>query len=350
MREVTEGDALGMPRAYHVVSALLLFWSGESDLAAQYRTLRLASCLYALLTVAATWAGMRVAFGERVANGSVALLVLHPQFLLVSTAVNPDVLVNLSGAVLWWQGARVIRGPSRLAAFSLALAAAVAGALTKRVGLPLLAMACLLAAIALVSTWRASWGERRVRVLLAASGVAAIGGASVLLLRAEWTTAMRYGAKALYDVELPSRAERSIVAFSRSLVESAWLNAGWLTLPAPRWWYKVAMGVSGLAAFAPLVLLVPGRLRRDRAAVALAFAFVVIQLASVYVTYYRGGFGAQGRYLFPVIGPFFALVWLVGAAWPPRHVARITTIVLLAAVVCLDAVSWAQVIIPGFGR
>jgi hypothetical protein len=77
---------------------------------------------------------------------------------------------------------------------------------------------------------------------------------------------------------------------------------------------------------------------------------VAVQLAAIYGTYYRAGYQAQGRYMFSVIGPFLALVWMGAVQWAPPRWARGPAALLLAAAVWLDARAWVEVIIPGFAR
>ncbi len=371
---------LVMPRAYYVGSAWWLRLVGVDTLMAQYWTLRVLSALLGIATAAAIWAGCRRAFGRPVANGTLALLAFHPQFALVSTAVNPDVVVNLAGALVWWQAARAIRGPARIGAVALAVVAAAAGALSKRLGLPLLIMAALVAVAVVLIVRR---GEMRTGLAHSRRLVVAVLGVSVglaVLFVAEWSQVFRYAADLLGGgdpVSMPSAPSFEI--FTRNLGQSAWLNAGWLTVPAQAGWYRVAFWVSALALGAlPLLPGTPGlkgpalhqanlkgpalhqanapalhQVRHDRAArwlIALAVAFVVVQTSSVYAGYFRAGYAAQGRYLFPVIGPFLALVWIGATWWTPRRWRRCVWGVLVAVMVLLDFWAWTMVIVPGFAR
>ncbi len=358
---------LVMPRAYHVTSARLLRWAGLDDVMAAYWTLRAVSALLGLLTAAAIWAGCRIAFGRHVASGALALVALHPQFALVSTAVNPDVLVNLSGAVLWWQAAHAVSGPARVTGVALAVVAATVGALSKRVGLPLLGMAALVAVAAVLGARRGDRPSRMAhswRLAMVATALAAVLGG---LLLAEWTQVFRYAADLFGGDDLFSIASTaSFSTFTRNLVQSAWLNAGWLTVPAPATWYQVAFAVSTLALGALPVLFVsatPGPKpwrsedhdaealdRSARWLLALAAAFVAIQAVSVYAGYYRAGYAAQGRYLFPVIGPFFLLVWIGATHWVPAGWRPLARASLLAVMIALDFWAWTRVIVPGFSR
>lgn len=357
---------LVMPRAYYVGSAWWLRLLGVETVMAQYWTLRAVSALLGLATAAAIWAGCRRGFGEPVANGTLALVALHPQFALVSTAVNPDVVVNLAGALVWWQAARAIRGPARVSAVALAVVAAAAGALSKRLGLPLLIMAALVAVAVVLLVRR---GDVRAGPAHSGRLVVAVLSVSVslaVLFLAEWSQVFRYAADLFGGGDPVSMSSApSFEVFTRNLGQSAWLNAGWLTVPAQAGWYRVAFWASAPALLAlPLLVLPlpPGRhgtardrepCPRDRPArwlIALAVAFVVVQTVSVYAGYFRAGYAAQGRYLFPVIGPFLALVWIGATWWTPRRWRRPVGCVLVAVMVLLDFWAWTMVVIPGFAR
>jgi hypothetical protein len=348
--DLTQSSALQHPRLYHVFSAALLRGLGIDDLMAQYRALRLVSVLLALCGAAAVWAGTRRAFGGAVAAGALALLVLHPQFAVVSTAVNPEALVNLAGAVVWWQGARAVRGPRRAMALVAVVSAAVIGALSKRAGFPLLAVATAVAAVSLAAAWRASrWNP--VRPLLLALLIAGLGAVVAFVLLPDWSRAVRYGVEILELQPLASVEDPHFLRdFSRNFFQSAWLNAGWLTLPAPPDWYVVAAAVTGLAPLGALCGLSRRLGAGERTMVAVAAVFVAVQLAAIYGTYFRAGYPAQGRYLFPAIGPLLVLIWLGAVHWPKGRVRRAAAVVLLTTAVWLDARAWTEVIVPGFSR
>jgi hypothetical protein len=108
--EVVDAD-FGLPgggMAYFLGSATLLHFLSIDDLLAQLLTLRVVSAVCGVLTLLAAWSGSRRLLGTTIAGGVVALIALHPQFLLVSTAANPDSLVNLCGALAWYFSARCL--------------------------------------------------------------------------------------------------------------------------------------------------------------------------------------------------------------------------------------------------
>ncbi len=52
--------------------------------------------------------------------------------------------------------------------------------------------------------------------------------------------------------------------------------------------------------------------------------------------------------LFPVIGPFMALVWVGMHAWWPRQYWAYVSIGVVAFFVVFDAVGWGHVILPAY--
>ncbi len=79
--------------------------------------------LWASLTVWCIWAGTRFLFGEHVALGTALVTAVHRQFVLMSTAVNAAVVVNLCAAVMWWWAARM-----RVEGFSVSGSVVLVGA------------------------------------------------------------------------------------------------------------------------------------------------------------------------------------------------------------------------------
>ena len=128
------------PPIYYLLGAAGLKLTRPDGLIAQYYVLRGLALVLAVLTIVCIWAGTRRLFGTRVAAGATLLTALHPQFVLMSTAVNPDVLVNLCGAVVWWQSARLLTGRSGTVSMAVIACATVTALLTKRLAVPILLM------------------------------------------------------------------------------------------------------------------------------------------------------------------------------------------------------------------
>src|SRR5688572_11920333 len=103
------GGYMSQPLYYSLASAVLRL-SRPSTVEAAYYHLRGFSVVLAGLTLAFGWAGTRLLFGAEIAVGAAAIAALHPQFLLAAICVNADALLNVWGAVVWWQAARVVAG------------------------------------------------------------------------------------------------------------------------------------------------------------------------------------------------------------------------------------------------
>ena len=73
-----------------------------------------------------------------------------------------------------------------------------------------------------------------------------------------------------------------------------------------------------------------------------------IQLAGIYGGLFLKGFSGQGRFLFPVMGPFMVLVWIGIHSWWPQRAWPFVSTALLSIVFVLDIVSWLGVLVPAY--
>ena len=168
--------------AYYASGAVVLRVAPAMSVDAEYEVLRLLSVTLAVATLLCAWAGTRLLFGDSVAAAVIALAALHPQFLLSALTVNPDALINLCGAIVWWQGARVYAGVGHPIGALLAVAtAAVVAALSKRNGIPLIIVAVGISAIA-AYRWYAGAPPRQRRWLLGAAAFGIVASGIALLL------------------------------------------------------------------------------------------------------------------------------------------------------------------------
>ena len=183
------------PTLYYVTAAWVLRALDVTSLLGQLYVLRWISALLGIATLWCGWAGTRRLFGVQLADLTVLLLSVLPQFALVSTGVSPGPLVNLCGAVLWWQTAVLFTGDRSVRTVALVWLAALVGLLTKRAGIPLGVMAAGVTVLAFVRSW---WtGTFKVRGLVVASAamfVLAVGVVVLLpdeverILRTLWVT------------------------------------------------------------------------------------------------------------------------------------------------------------------
>lgn len=289
--------------------------------------------------------GARLLAGRRVAGWAGAALALHPQFALVSTTASPDALVNVCGSLLFLCVARLATGRTDVMTLVTATAAGTAASLVRRLGLPLLGVAVLVALVGAVhrARSRSSPAGRDSRWGLAA--LAVVGGLALTVwarldLVVMWEYAQRLLRENTVTIADP-------LGYATSLFDSAWLNAGWLTYPAPAVWrYGLRAMVSLCVLGLPLALFDD---RRTRVSLAVCALLIAVQMAAVYYSYFRVGLGAQGRYMLPVIAPFLLAIGIGAEQW--RRVARVSVLLLMGVmVVGLDVVFFADVLLPAYGR
>jgi hypothetical protein len=304
-------------------------------------SMRVLSVIFALLTLWTAWVGTRRTFGDGAALTIVAVLAVHPQFAVVSTAAGPDSWVNLAGGVVYWQALRALERPNFIPPMIAAWIAAAGASLADRMGIALLVSALVVSLYILV----------RRRGIRPADIAVAVAAAALVALWVRMDADMWRGISAtLGDAWAPVPAARSqeyLASFHSELFTSWWLSLGWGRYLPPGWWVMAALGVSAAGVVGLLRSVVE---RRVSDAVAMAILMVAVQLAAVYWVYLRPGVGAHGRHLFPVLIPSLVLLcagWdrLFGPALGSR--ARV---VLVVAVAALDAAGWLALAIPVYGR
>ena len=224
----------------------------------------------------------------------------------------------------------------------------VVGVLVRRVAFPLLFDAGVVSAVsmALSESRRAAFG--------------AIALAVVALAGAAWTLAREHVIAAsswIADVLTPVDALRGLVAdpgfaglLARTLFKSYWLTAGWMRYEAPTWWYAGLLVVCAAAFIGCIRALRRDALlpRQVRAALFVAAAFVVVQVAAVFVAYIPLRAGVQGRYLMPVLGPAAGLIAVGLVHGRPFATPRqgVTATFVFFAVV--DLLAWGLVLLPTY--
>jgi 4-amino-4-deoxy-L-arabinose transferase-like glycosyltransferase len=272
-------------------------------------------------------------------------MALHPQFLLVSIAANPDALVNFCGAFAWWQTARLIAKPHAAVSVVLMFVAAAAAIAVKRLGFPLLlGVACASA------FWL--WQRRSPRTLLVALGAAVLSLLAIGVAAATFPTEVgRILATAAF-VDERWKLDLSwewISGFSRSLYESTWLVAGWMRYPVDglwifAWTLVLAVAVAGLIAAWKTFGAA------ERIGLLAAAALVLVHLLAIYLVHFPLHSGAQGRYLFPALGPMLALVWVGWRACATRPGAVRWPMLLVLFAFAFDVAAWASVLVPVYAR
>lgn len=342
----------------------------RDDLVGRYKLLRWVSVTLAVPILVCIWAATRRLFGVHAAIGVTLLTALHPQFVLMSTAVNPDVLVNLCGAAIWWQCARLVTGGPVAQSVVLMACAVAIGILTKRLAAPLVVMFAVGPLVAARFGPPGAW-RTVLRVFGIALGCLTVAGlAAVAWFGDEVLTIPRFPitpgdrlrdywgylvAPLMEAMDRVNDGSSDITPgwayfqrFTAGLFNSFWLWAGWLRHPAPPAWLLTVKLLSIGAVAGCLIGARRAETMKWRAGLAVAGALVAIQVASVYLGSYMTMAGGQGRYLFPVIGPIMALFWVGLHSWWPQRLWPLVGTVVAALMFVLDVVGWATVIMPAY--
>ena len=333
---------------YYGLSAAVLRVTQPEGLESAYRRLRVLSIVLSVATLALAWAGTRLLFGPAVALGASTVAALHPQFVLTAIAVNPDALANLVGAFMWWQVARVVRRRRPGMSLVCVLIAAAAALLTKRSAVPLAAVAIVIVATSLFAPHAVRLTRQFGLLMLSALGVC---GVVVLGAWSEFEEPIR--ALAMFwrqglDIRRPFDAALfpQALVYARLSIDYVWLVAGWLRFPAPEPWLWVprTLTVAGFAGAAVLLIRSP-MLRRP---LSIAWLFVVVQTVIVIGWGFLTLSSPQGRYLFPVIAPATALLWLGLTQLAPARFRPYAAPILIAIVAGLDVTGFTAVLIPAY--
>lgn len=337
--------AAGGGRMYFVAASGVIRMLGISDVDREYDVLRGMSLVWGLLTVLVGYAATRVWVGDDYSVAVAAVLGFHPQFVLVATTVSPDAFVNLCGAIAWWQLGRALTHGHIVIALAALWLAALAAAVTRRVGAPLVGMAAIASAVVLCRfRQRARIGLSLV-VILAACGATLVG--LLTLWPDEFQRLREYFS--LREAIMRGRVRPAMASFLWTFWQSTWLAAGWGRFPAPSWWIAAVSAWAAVATGGVAALL----LSRGRhfTIVCHALAAVCLQALAIWVAYWGiVGAGAQGRYLFPVIVPFLTLLTLGSATAVQMFWRRSALWVPVVLMITFDLLAWTTVLIPVYMR
>jgi hypothetical protein len=329
---------------YYVIGAGLLRLTGRSRIEPQYWQLRGLSITLSVLALAIGWQGTRLLFGPLVASGALAIASLHPQFLLTAITVNPDALLNVVGAFVWWQVARALTGARQVHAVTMIVVAALLAPFVKRSGLLISAVGLIFAARFAAATVRVT---RRAVVMAAVAGGALVAVVSALVLRFSPLADLAVYWRNALDLTRPidQMAPADILAFLRVSIDYAWLVAGWLRFPAPEPWLWIARIVT-VAGFGS-ALVVTWR-AAERAPLLAAWWFFTGQIvATIVVTFFTLG-SPQGRLMFPVIAPASALLWIGLTNAVPRTVRVWAPAAVVSLAAVMDVTGVTAVLFPAY--
>ena len=350
-------------RLYYRAVALVFQTLGIESVVPQMYAMRLLSAAAAMLTVVAVWAAARVWLDLLPTIVTTALLVMHPQFVIVSTTASPDALTNLATAVVWWKALALMKGPATFTGLGVMWAAAILAFLTRRMALPLVFGATLVTVMVFGSSLlagRMTTGVRRfayvfVTLLIVAASAWAWAPDDLDVRTMRWRSSTVADAlSAIQSIRFsPEQAAHNLAErfdrlpeFLLGLFESFWLAAGWLRYKASALWYAAA-ALPTVVAFAGIVLC----LARARSIPLTAALVAVLLQVSAVVIYYLGimGSGPQGRYLFPVLPAIFFLMWAGWTTMLSRFVRpSIAGLSLVSILAFLNASAWGFVVLPAF--
>lgn len=317
------------PPLYYVYDAVPYAVFSGGDFFTRVTAMRLASVLWLLVTVAASWLLAGEVFGRdrllQLVTASVAGLV--PMVMFVSAQIGPDTMMYALWSVALWLGVRILkRGVTPATAIGLlgvtGLAIVVKATSYALVPAALFALA--------VGAWRIRHETTRTVKLCAAAlaalavpviawiAIARIAGqpAAAQLSDASGTGGGRnFGQMAsyLWQFYLPRLPSMSTFDFGRGgipanqvFVKQFWGAFGWLEVRFPAGLYRWLLVLTVAIAVAAVARLV-ATWRQTSAAVAIFLLLAVVALLAglhwtdyTHLTTGRGSF-MQSRYLFPLI-------------------------------------------------
>lgn len=349
---------------YHLLAGKALRLAGVTGVEASYYLLRLFSFLLFLAALGFLGAGFsRLARSADAAFArAIFLVLLVPQFLVASIAVNPDMLCVALGAAFFYAAIAIFEGQASIGHYIVAFLAGAAGFLTDKSAFLLLPLALLLV-VFMINRKNVKSTLILIPVLALVFVLLAYGLTllfplqvenSLRIVKASFAAKAR-GLKTLFVWDAFNRrfvalftdsfflkfggmafgAGRAIVLAWRTLVAVA--GAGvvlfFIILPfAGRTWMRRAKAIAGdgadaegatdtsvgrgLAAVRPVRERMPEWRMPPRnaflvKAVLFSLIAVALQIFGVRISSSADSIYAQGRYLFPVMG-FAAVLFVIG--------------------------------------
>jgi len=332
---------------YYGIAAATLTVTRPATLDSAYRHLRGLGIVLSALTLLLGWAGARHLLGAEAALAATALAALNPQFALAAITVNADALLNVLGALLWWQTARILSADRRAFPLILLLLTGIAAALTKRLGAVLLIVAAVVVVQSFFTTQRWRLSRRSVLLTLSAAALAVVTLLAAWILFESQFEQFIITWRDAVTVRRPLQETTAADAFATAgwMIDYWWLVAGWLRFPAPEAWMWIARAITvvGVAGAAAALLDTSGRAQR----LWVPWLFLLSHVAAVLaVTLWTVQSAPQGRYLFPVIVPTCVLIYAGTARLVPAKVQQYWPVCLIALVAAMDVSGLALVLVP----
>jgi hypothetical protein len=142
------------------------------------------------------------------------------------------------------------------------------------------------------------------------------------------------------------RFDGDVRKFLEMLFRTFWISAGWMRHGGPSLLYALAAVVCAVAM---------AGLRRARAvrgaddATTFAVLAVATQVSATFVYFFGiAQMAPQGRYLFPVLGAFFALIWIGWRSVFGIGRETLASLTLIAAMAVLSFAAWTFVIVRAY--
>ncbi len=315
---------------YHFLAGKALRLTGVTGVEASYYLLRLFSFLLFLGALGFLGAG----FGRLARSADAAfawaifLVLLVPQFLVASIAVNPDMLCVALGAAFFYAAIAIFEGRASVGHYILAFLAGAAGFLADKSAFLLLPLALLLV-VFLINRKNVKSTIILIPVfalvfVLLAYGLALLFPTQVensfQIVKASFAAKV-YGLKTLFAWDAFNRH------FVALFIDSFFLKFGGMAFGAGRaivlaWRTLVAVAGAGVVLFF-MTLPFAGRtwtrmpewrIPRNAflvKAVLFSLIAVALQIFGVRISSSADNIYAQGRYLFPVMG-FAAVLFVIG--------------------------------------
>lgn len=274
---------------------------------------RLVSVLAGVVTVYFTYALARETFSkqELLALLSAGLVAFNSQFLFISGVVNPDGMVTMWSTIALWQMARLMKDPlpwKKWMLLGLWIGLTVMSK-TSSFTVGLMAAGVLLIAVCRQRSWPLLWkGSLAMGSVFAViSGWWFVRNQNLYGDPLGWQTFLEVYSTHLRRLPF-TWAE--LGRFLETQFRSYWAVFGWMTVPAPEWFYKVILSlyILGLAGWGKWAIR--QRERTCDAGLALLVVFPLIQQAYQLLgaatvfnqTWY------QGRHVFPMLAPVAILM------------------------------------------
>lgn len=338
LQTVEQDSAAGHPPLYYIMMFPAYELTGGSAIESQLYFVRLVGIAFfvALVGVAYRFAVLLFPRAPYFQAGIPLLMALHPQLAFVSAgAMNEMLLIFLFTLFLYQLCVFAMKDPSLRRAMFLGVIVGL-GMLTKT--------SFIIAYPAGLAVFAVLFVVRRDLRLAIVKAAALIAGLSALM----WGWFFIRNLVELGYLNPPGRVVRYNVdnwwdlwfatRFRAEMLGSFLGHFSWLTVPLydnVLLWFRRLTELAGLGLLAALLL---GLWRRRLEVIA---PWVVTLFAGLFVAFYLAASqfelnygGAQGRYLFPVIFPFWTLVLVGLTGWmPPSWRGRATAVVVSAAAV-----------------